>query len=129
LVSGEKADFVQRSAQLGRVTVDAEGARTCEVILAVATAEQADAEHAGPAGGEQVPDGVADDVAVGGRDAEPLGAGQKQVRLRFRSIDLAALDDDRLLTDSERRHRGVYLGSAAGGRDPVRDPLVPQLGE
>src|SRR6266498_2940987 len=91
LVSGEDADFVQRAAQFGGVAVDAEGARTGELVLAVTAAEQADAEHAGAAGGEQIPDGVADDVAVGGRDAEPLGAGEKEIRFRFRPVDLAAL--------------------------------------
>ncbi len=125
----EDAELVQRAAQLGSVTVNAKGTGARQLVLAVAAAQQANAEHAGAAGSEQVPDGIADHVAVGGRNAEPLGAGEKEIRLRFRPVDVAALDDHRLLADAERLERGVDLRPTSGRGYPVRDPFGSELGK
>ena len=48
----ENAELVERAAQLRSVTVDAKGTRACQFVLAVAAAQQADAEHAGAAGSQ-----------------------------------------------------------------------------
>lgn len=56
--------------QLRRVVVHAKGAGVEELVLAVATAQEPNAEHAGAAGREQVPDRIANDVAVLRLDAE-----------------------------------------------------------
>src|SRR6202007_2247086 len=87
----------------------------------VAAAEEADAEHAGPPGGEEVPDGIADHVAVLRFDAERLLAGEEEVRRRLRARNVAPLEHDRFLADPERLERRVDLGAAPGGGDPVDD--------
>ena len=46
--------------QFGGIAVDAVGARLVQLFLPVTAAQQADAEHAGAARGEQIPDRVAD---------------------------------------------------------------------
>src|SRR5918994_5962652 len=96
------SDLIERLPKLGGVAVDAECARAGQLVLAVATAQQADAEHAGSPGGKQIPDGVADHVGVRGGRAESLGAGQEEIGLRLGAPDVAALDDDRFLPDAER---------------------------
>src|SRR5207248_9408959 len=92
--SRKYAELVQRAAQLLRVAVDAVRARARQLVLAVAAAQQADAEHSRAAGREQVPDGVADDVAARRLDAEPLRAREEEIGFRLRACDVAALDDD-----------------------------------
>src|SRR5918992_2258158 len=96
------SDLIERLPKLGRVAVDAECACARQLVLAVATAQQADTEHARSPGGKQVPDGVTDDVAVRGRRTKSLGAGQEEIRLGLRPLDVAALDDDRFVPDAER---------------------------
>src|ERR687891_2461001 len=96
------SDLIERLPELGRVAVDAERACPRQLVFAVATAQQADTEHARSPGGKQIPDGVTDDVAVRGRRTKSLGAGQEEIRLGLRPLDIAALDDDRLLPDAER---------------------------
>src|ERR671919_236485 len=96
------SDLIERLPELGRVAVDAECACARQLVLAVATAQQADTEHARSPAGKQVPDGVADDVGVRGSRTQSLGAGQEEIRLWLRPLDVAALDDDRLLSDAER---------------------------
>ena len=89
--------------QLGGVLIDAEGAGREQLVLSVPAALEPDAEHARPAGGQKVPDRVADDVAVGRLDAQRLLAGEEQVRL-----GLGASTSPRSITtvsaaDTERR--------------------------
>ena len=88
--------------QLGRVLVDAEGAGREQLVLAVPAALKPDAEHARPAGGQQVPDRVADDVAIGGLDSQRLLAGEEQVRLGLRAGHVAPFDHHRLGANTER---------------------------
>ena len=109
-----EAELVERAVQLGRVVVDAEGARLEELVGAVAAAQEADAEHPRAAGGEEIPDGVADDVAVVRLDAERGGAGEEQIRLGLRARDVAAVDHDDLVRDVERRR--ATRRSRDGGR-------------
>ena len=96
------SELIERLPELGGVAVDAECACARQLVLAVATAQQADAEHPGSPGGQQIPDGVADDVGVRGGHTKSLGARQEEIRLRLGALDVAALDDDRFLPDAER---------------------------
>ena len=79
------------------VAVDAEGAGRAQLVLAVPAAQQADAEHPGATRGQQVPHRVADDVALVGGDAEPLLAGEEEVRLGLGAEDVATIDDDHVV--------------------------------
>ena len=115
--------------QLRGVAVDAERSGRPQLVLAVAAGQEADAQHPGPASGQQVPDGVTDDVAVGDLDAEALLAGEKQVWFGLGAQHVAALDDDRVLRNPERLEREVDLRPAAGRRDAVDDAGRPQRGQ
>src|SRR6266576_1752811 len=64
------AELVERGEQLGGVSVDAEGAGRGQLVLAVTARQQADAQHPGATRREQVPDGVADHVAIRDLDAK-----------------------------------------------------------
>ena len=89
--------------------------------------EQADAEHAGPPCRKQVPDRIADDVALLRRGAEPLGAGEKEIGLGLRALDVPALDHDGLRAEPERFERCVDLRAPAGGRDSEAGSDTSQL--
>ena len=80
-------------------------------------------------GRQQVPDGVADHVAVLGLDAESLRALDEQVGLGLGARDVPALDDHHVGGDLEGVEAGVDPGAAAGGGDAVRDPALAQLDE
>ena len=125
-----KAELVQRLPQLLRVSVDAKGAGAGQLVLAVAAAEQADAEHPRPACGEQIPDGIADDVALLRRRRRACAA---QARKRSGSGFARSTSPRSTTTVSgprcERLERGVDLGPSARGRDPERHPGRSQLGE
>src|SRR5262249_5805336 len=125
----EEPELVQRGPQLSSVSVDAKRPGADELVLAVAPAEEADAEHVRPAGGEQIPDGVADDVALLGCDSQLRRAGEEEIRLRLGTQDVSSLDHDRLRPDPERVQRSVDLGTPAGRRNPIDDAEGPQLGE
>ena len=112
-------ELVERGEQLGRVAVDAVGAGALELVGAVAAGQQADAEHARAARREQVPDGVADHVAVARLDGEAARALDEQVRLRLGARDVAALDDDRL-GRRRRAPRARRRSPAAGPRSRSR---------
>ena len=119
-------ELIERFEQLRRVAVDAERAGRAQLVLAIAAAQQADAEHPGTPRCQEVPDGVADDIALVGRNTEPLLAGEEQVRLGLGAQDVAALDDDRSSGDAERAQRLVDLRPAAGRRDAVEDFVGPE---
>src|ERR671931_703137 len=125
----EKAYLVQRLPELTRVSVDAKGAGAGQLVLSVAAAENADAEHPRPACSEQVPDGVADHVTLLGGDGELRGAGKEEVRLGLCPLDITALDYDRFRTEAERLERGVDLWPAPRGCDPEWHSRRPQLGQ
>src|SRR4029079_17053721 len=94
--SRQDAELVERVAQLVGVAIDPKSSGSSQLVLAVAAAQQADAEHSGPTRGQQIPDGVADHITLGGLNAETLCAGQEEIRLRLRALDVAARDHDGL---------------------------------
>src|SRR5262245_51740467 len=79
--SEEDPQLIQVAQQVGDVAVHAEGAGVVEFLLAVPAGQDADAQHAGPAGADVVPEGVAHDDAVLRTGAESLPARQEEVRL------------------------------------------------
>jgi hypothetical protein len=95
-------ELVDRGVQLVDAAVDAERAGPEQLVLAVAAGEDADAEHPGSTGREEVPDRIADDVTVPDRDGEPFLAGEEEVGLWLGPEDVAAVDDDRVVRDTER---------------------------
>jgi hypothetical protein len=97
--------------QLRRIAIHPEGARARQLIFAVAAAQQPDAQHARPARGQQIPDRVSNDITIVNRNAEPLLAGENEIRRWFRAQHIAALDDDGLRTDSKGRERAVDFGT------------------
>ena len=107
------AELVERLEQLLRIAVHAECAGCAQLVFAIAAAEKADAEHPRSPCRQQVPDRVAHDVALIGRNAEPLLTGQKEVRFGFGPEDVAALDHDGLRRDPQRLERTVDLRSPA----------------
>ena len=95
--------------QIGSVAVDTESPGRRQLVPAIATGEQADAQHSCAPRGKQIPHRVADYVAVARVDAELLLAPQEEVRLGFRAEDVAAIDHHHVRGDPERRERAVYL--------------------
>ena len=61
LARGPDADFVQVPEQVGGILVHPVGAGPLELILSVATGQDANAERSGAAGCEEIPDAVSDD--------------------------------------------------------------------
>ena len=61
---GKNAEFVEGSAQLLRVPVDAKCSGADQFVLSVAAAEEPDAQHPRASCGEQIPYCVPDDVAL-----------------------------------------------------------------
>jgi hypothetical protein len=98
----DDTELVERPAQLGCIAIDTESARSRELVLSVAPAQHTDAEHAGAPSGEDIPDGVADDVAVLHFDPETLLAGEEEIGRRLRAGNVASIDDDRLRPDAQR---------------------------
>src|SRR5512143_1354013 len=76
-------ELVDRGQQLVGSAVDAERAGAEQLVLAIATGQQPDAEHPGASGSEQVPHRVTHHVAIPDRDAKSFLAGQDQVRFRL----------------------------------------------
>ena len=99
--------------QLGGIAIDAKCAGARELILAITAAEQSDAQHSGAAGGEKIPDCIADDVAIVGVDTEALLAVEKKIGRRLRSLHVAALDDDRFRSDAEDGEGAIDLGTSS----------------
>jgi hypothetical protein len=97
----KNTEFVEGSAQLLRVPVDAKGSGADQLVLAIAAAEEPDAEHLRASCGEQVPYSVPNDVTLLGRDSKAIGASEEEIWLGFRAFDVASLDDDRLVVNAE----------------------------
>src|SRR4029453_1248921 len=95
------AEFIEGSVQLLRVPVDAKGSGADQLVPSVAAAPQPDAQHPPPSCGEQVPYSVPNDVALHGRDSEAIGAREEKVWLGFCTLDVASLDDNRLVANAE----------------------------
>src|SRR5438876_449275 len=88
--SSDDPELVERAVQIGSVAVDTESPGRRQLVPAIATGEQADAQHSCAPRGKQIPHRVADYVAVARVDAELLLAPQEEVRLGFRAEDVAA---------------------------------------
>src|SRR5712691_6235280 len=127
--SRKHAELVERVVKIGRVAVHAERAGTRELIFAVAAAEESNAEHAGTPRREEIPDSVPDDIALAHIDTQPLRTGHEQIRLGFRTHDVAALDDDSFGGHAERSQGAVDLRSPSRRRDPVRDLALAELAQ
>src|SRR5450759_3390646 len=114
------ADFVDVFQQVGRVLEYAVCAGALELVLRIATGEQADAKRMRPSRGEHVPDRVADHRRGFDRDAEPIGCGEKEIRIGFRVPDLVACDHRHAgKVDAERfQHRTGGLHVSAGRDRP-----------
>ena len=108
------------SAELTRVSVDAKRAGAGQLVLSVAAAEHADAEHPRPPCSEQVPDGVADDVTL--RRARRRVARRRRGRGPARALPARhhRARPRPFPPDAERFERGVDLWPPPRGRDPVR---------
>src|SRR5437764_7081453 len=118
--SRQHAELIERAMQLGGVAIHTERAGAGELVVAVAAAQQADAQHACASCGEEIPHRMADDVTVRDLNAQAPLAGEEQIGLRLRSRDVATLDDDRFLRHAEGVEGGVDLRTTAGRRDAVR---------
>src|SRR5439155_21635896 len=116
----QHAELIERAMELGGVAIDTEGAGAGELVVAVASAQQADAQHARASRREEIPHGIADHVTVFDLHAEAPLAGEEQIGLRLRSRDVATLDDDGFLRHAEGVEGGVDLRTTAGRRDAVR---------
>src|SRR5262249_61581913 len=76
---------------------------------------------------EQVPDRVADHVALVRVDAESPCALEEEIGLGLRALDVAALDDREAGADPERLERRVDLRAPPRRRDPVDDAALAKL--
>ncbi len=113
------AHLVEVGEQVGGVLVHAVGAGPGELVLAVATREQAHAERAGATGGQQVPHAVAHDDRVLDVGAEPFGRREEQVGVGLRVGHLVARHDRHAVGHIEHLdHRCGALDVAAGGDRP-----------
>src|SRR2546422_2702031 len=120
------AELVEGAVQVRGVAIDPERAGRRELVPAVAARQQADAQHSGAARREQIPDRVADDIAVANVHAKLLLALEKEIGLGLRSKDIAAVDDHRLRRNAQRRERAVDLRMPPGCGDAVGDLLLAQ---
>jgi len=109
--------FVQVTQEVSRIGVDAVRARPLQLVLAVASGHEPDAEGAGPPRREEIPDAVAHHDGLLNGAAEHIGGGYEQIGIRLRVRDQVPRDDGSIgrhpetanrATDSNRlRHEGV----------------------
>jgi hypothetical protein len=105
--------------QVGRVLVDPVGAGPFQLLAAVAAREEADPQRPGPAGGQQVPDRVADHDRVADVGPQALGRGQEQVGVGLGVGHLIAGHHRDLGRDPEQLQGGPGgLDQPAGGDRP-----------
>ena len=81
----------------------------------------ADGHHAGGDGRLDIPAGVTDVPARGGRDTQAAGRQEQQVGGRLRVGHVAAVDDGRPARQVQGLDRRHHLGAAAGGGDGPAD--------
>jgi hypothetical protein len=112
--------------KLGRISIDAECSRSCELILAVAAAQQSDAEHSRTTRSQEIPDRIADDITVVDGDAEALLTIEEEIRRGFGSQHVATFYDDGLRADVQGLERAINLRSASGGGDAVGHAGISQ---
>jgi len=112
--------------ELGDVAIDAERACADQLVLAIPAGEHAHAQHVRPSSGEQIPDRIADDVAVLGGDSQPPLAFQEEIRLRLGPGNVPAVHHHRLRRNLQRLEGAIDLRVSTGGCDPMRDPGFAQ---
>jgi hypothetical protein len=112
--------------EVGGIPKHAERACSDQFVLAVAAAEQPDAEHSGPAGSHQVPHGITHHVAVLHFHTQALLAFQEQVRLGLGPRQVPTLHDDGVLGQPQGFQRGVDVGLLVGSGDAVDYFLLAQ---
>jgi len=100
------------------IAIHAERPRLRQLVDTVTAAEKADAEHPGPPRGEQIPHGVPDDVDVLAPDAHPFLAGKEEVRLGLGVQHGAAVQDNCVARQIQRRQRRLDVRTPPGGGDP-----------
>ncbi len=83
----------------------------------------------GPAGGQQVPDAVADDPGRARLDVDQRGGGQEQIRVRLGVPDHVPGDHRRVVGQSEHPQRLLRREAPATRRDRPRDPVGGQRAE
>ncbi len=88
--SRSSADPVEMGEWVGRVLVNADGARLAQFIGIVTATEQSYSERPTPGGGEHVPDAVSDDDCGLDRATQTFACGEKEIRLRLRVFHLIA---------------------------------------
>src|SRR5262245_24023667 len=104
--------------QLRRVSIDPKRTGLTQFIFAISSAQQSDTEHTRPAGGQDVPDCVANHIAIDYTDTQALLACQEEIRFGLGTRDIATLDDDCLPTDAEYIQRCIDLWTSTRGCNP-----------
>lgn len=114
--------------QIGGISIDAIRAGANQFVFAAIATEHADDEHAGATRGKQIPDCVADDVAIGRRQREPLRGTEEQCRIGLCSRNLAAFDHDHVIGHVQRDQRCIDLRSSTGSGDSMGNAVAAQAG-
>src|SRR4029077_11002007 len=120
-------ELIERAKQLGRIAIDTKCSGTQKLGFTVTPAQQPDAQEARAARCQQIPDSIADDVALTWRKAESLQAGEEEVRLGFGARHVPALDDHHVFAHTEHLERAINLGPPPGRCDAIRDLALPQV--
>src|SRR3954470_11029662 len=94
--------------------------RAEQFVLTIAAGEHADSQHAGPARGQEIPDGIADRIAFVRRDAEALLTFQKEVRFGFGLGRVRPVHYNRPSADAERASGGFHFLRLAGCRNAMK---------
>jgi hypothetical protein len=123
-------DLVQMSEQVRRVLVDAVSPGAVELTPSIPAGEETDAKGPSPLGGEEIPDAVADDEAGVRGDAEAIGGGQEEIRVRLGVSDVVTCHHRNPRWQTEKVD-GVAgrLPSAAGGEGERHAEFVQTLEE
>src|SRR5881394_731502 len=91
----QHAELIERAMELGGVAIHTQGAGAGELVVAVASAQQADAQHARASRREEIPHVIADHVTYLDLHTEAPLAGEEQSGLRLRPRDVPTREDDR----------------------------------
>src|SRR2546430_3971128 len=107
--SGElrQPELIERATELRRIAIDAKGSGAQQLTLAVAAAQQPNAENARTPRREVIPDRIPDHVALARRNPEALQAGEEEVRLGLGARDIAPIDHHDIGPDTEHLERAI----------------------
>jgi hypothetical protein len=107
--------------QLGWVSIYTEGTCLTQFSFAIATAQQSNTEHAGSSCSQQIPNGIAHNIALVYTYAHALLARQEEIGFRFGTRDTPALDNDGFCRDAKHLERSIDLGAVARCGNPKQD--------